>query len=143
MLPNLSDTYSASIHDNLINGTQAGAPPNQPNKLEVKDPGTTFTSNTVRNMDASISNGASASNNLFEGRPNTGRTLSSVADQLAQFIDSAHKIVAEFLRDDNSELIDEKEKAWEADARLVLLANLGQRFADQFSSAASTSTAYP
>jgi hypothetical protein len=127
---NLSDTSNASINNNLINGPQAQTPPNQPN-------------NTVRNMDASVSNGASASNNLFEGRPNTGRTLSSVADQLAQFIDSAHKIVAEFLEGDNSQLISEKEKAWEAEARSVLLANLGQRFADRFSSAASTSTVYP
>jgi pimeloyl-ACP methyl ester carboxylesterase len=44
---------------------------NQPNKLEVKDPGTTFTNNTVRNMDASISNGARADNNLLEGKPGT------------------------------------------------------------------------
>jgi hypothetical protein len=167
---------------------------NQPNKLEVKDPGTTFTSNTVRNMDAGVSNGAAASNNLFEGRSNTGHTglsqpenhsnganmeairvaqtrnqypggfpdtppataatpspvpialqgsNSAVADQLLQFIDAAHEIVADFLKDDNSQRIGEKEKAWEAEARAILVANLGQRFADQFSSAVSTSTAYP
>jgi hypothetical protein len=48
---------------------------NLPNKLEVKDPGTTFTNNTVRNMDASVSNGARADNNLLEGRglPNSGQ----------------------------------------------------------------------
>jgi len=44
---------------------------NQPNKLEGKDPGTTFTNNTVRNMDASVSNGARADNNLLEGKSGT------------------------------------------------------------------------
>lgn len=41
---------------------------NAPNKLEVQDPGTTFTNNTVRGMDASVTHGAYADNNDFEGR---------------------------------------------------------------------------
>jgi hypothetical protein len=94
-------------------------------------------------MDASISNGASASNNLFEGRPNTGRTLSSVADQLSELIDNGHKIVAEFLKDDNPQLLSEKERDWEGNTRAVLTSTLGQRFADQFNTAQSTSTTYP
>jgi hypothetical protein len=57
-------TGPASIHDNVING--ASATPS--NKLEVKDPGTTFTHNTVKNMDTAISNGARADSNLLEGK---------------------------------------------------------------------------
>jgi hypothetical protein len=139
-LPVVSNGHGVSIHDNVV-GPET--PPQQPNKLEVKDPGTSFTSNTVRNMDASISNGASASNNLFEGRPNTGRTLSSVADQLSELIDNGHKIVAEFLKDDNPQLLSEKERDWEGNTRAVLTSTLGQRFADQFNTAQSTSTTYP
>jgi hypothetical protein len=44
---------------------------NLPNKLEVQDPGTTFTNNTVRGMDADIKHGALADNNDFEGRGGT------------------------------------------------------------------------
>jgi hypothetical protein len=41
---------------------------NLPNKLEVQDPGTIFTHNLVRGMDSSITNGAYAAGNDFEGR---------------------------------------------------------------------------
>jgi len=137
---------------------------NHPNALEVKDPGTTFTNNTVRNMDATIGNGARADNNDFEGRAATAQALqtqndgngasmeairkartrnqvpgaypdvpwptanavlhgstSGVADQLAQFIDEAQKIAAEFMKDDNAQLIEEKESAWEAEVRVAVV----------------------
>lgn len=50
---------------------------NQPNKLEVQDPGTTFTNNTVRGMDATVSHGAYADNNDFEGRGEPGKPSQS------------------------------------------------------------------
>jgi hypothetical protein len=49
---------------------------NQPNTLDVEDPGTTFTNNTVRGMDASVKNGAYADNNDFEGRGATAQSQS-------------------------------------------------------------------
>jgi hypothetical protein len=70
-------------------------------------------------------------------------TPSSVADQLAAFIDDAHKIVAIFIKDDNSQSLAESEKAWEAEAQSIIATNLGKQFAQEFDEAASTSTTYP
>ena len=165
---------------------------NLPNSLEVTDPGTIFKNNTVRNMDAKVSNGAYADNNSFEGRNTAGHKAESpaddgnganmaaihaaqtqnqyvcinpcgspgpipdyavvtalqgsnvtVADRLSEFINDAHKIVAEFSKDDNAQLLSEKEKSWEAEVRSILTVDLGQSFVDQFNSATSASTAYP
>jgi len=70
-------------------------------------------------------------------------TNSSVAEQLARFVDAGYKIQAGFLKDDNAQLISEKEYAWEAEIQLVLKVNLGQSFSTQFSRAISTSTTLP
>lgn len=67
----------------------------------------------------------------------------AVADQLSQCVDRGHRIVGNFLADDDAQLVSEKEQSWEADARAALIANLGQTFADQFSNASSTGTTYP
>jgi hypothetical protein len=68
---------------------------------------------------------------------------STVADQLSQSIDSGNRIVADFLKDDNTQFLAEKETSWEGETRAILAANLEPRFADQFSSTTSTSTTYP
>jgi len=68
---------------------------------------------------------------------------STVADRVSEFINEAYKIVAEFSKDDNAQLLSEKEKSWEAEVRSILAVDLGQSFVDQFNSATSASTAYP
>ncbi len=66
-------TGGISVHDNVL--ADGNIYENLPNRLEVKDPGTSFTNNTVLNMDATVENGARADNNLLQGRalPNTGQ----------------------------------------------------------------------
>jgi hypothetical protein len=68
---------------------------------------------------------------------------SGVADQLAQFIDRGHEIEADFLKDNNAELIDEKEKTWDANAEAAVAANLGQRFGQKFDEAKALTASYP
>jgi hypothetical protein len=65
--PYSGKTGGRSIHDNVFNGPLSP----RPNKLEVEGPGTEFAHNTIRNMDATVSNGAHADNNLLEGRTPT------------------------------------------------------------------------
>jgi hypothetical protein len=68
---------------------------------------------------------------------------SSVADQLSEQINGGHKIMSSFLKDDNAQLIAEQEQGWQSEVSAILSANLGQPFADKFSTAASTNIAYP
>jgi hypothetical protein len=67
----------------------------------------------------------------------------TVADQLSQLIDAGSKIMGAFLRNDNVQALAEDETVWDAEAQAVLAANLGQRYADEFRYAQSTTTIYP
>jgi hypothetical protein len=71
------------------------------------------------------------------GFPDVWPLEPAIANLIEADIKRGHTIVADFLADKNAQQFSEKEKEWEADAKAVLIANLGQPSADQFSIAAS------